>query len=183
MEIEQASRTNKSFGATINSSPTPSLQITMRRGSATVQLQQRSTFTETIDGQPLEVISTLDMGLGATTTTYRFGADGIEKHAPGASAAEKLPSIEGDWLTPAALERYVQDQIAQGRRAHRGENGRLHPLPNTLRHEDADRRAGTGGGLWKNRARDRLGSDPVADAGSGDQRVCRPAGPRCGKPP
>lgn len=107
------------------------LKITMRRGSATVPLYQRSTFSETIDGQPLEGTSTLNMGLGAATTTYRFGADWIEKHSAGARKAEQLPPIDGKWLTPQALERHVQDQITQGadRIEARTVDFSLHPIP------------------------------------------------------
>lgn len=95
---------------------TNEMQIALKRGPIAVEIQQKQAFTETADAKPVEATSTVKMGAMAMTSAYRFTDEGIEVTSGQGGQTQKrvMPKIAGEWLTPAAAQRYVEAQIAGG---------------------------------------------------------------------
>ncbi|MFI4860001.1 MAG: transglutaminase family protein [Phycisphaerales bacterium JB063] len=66
----------------------------------------RTVWLETADLQPISVTSESSAGTEVVRQTYTITADGVElvSEQAGRTTTRTLPAIEGDWLTPVALE-------------------------------------------------------------------------------
>ncbi len=103
------------------------MQMSLRRGPVALPITIRSTFEETANGRPIEASVVQSFGQMQTTQRLRFGNEtmqfttqqaGMEQtqqlplprvNAPGAKAAGAL-----GWLTPAGIQRYVEQRLAAG---------------------------------------------------------------------
>lgn len=95
---------------------TNQMQISVRRGPMAIRIEQSQRFEETVAGEPLEAASMLKMGAMAMNYAYRFTPQGIEvtSEQGGQKQVRTLPPVQGQWFTPAAAQRHVQQQIEQG---------------------------------------------------------------------
>lgn len=92
------------------------LKIVMSRAGTRIEIAVGSSFVETAEGEPIEAGSSLNMGGVPIETTAVFGEKAIEVTAGqrGRTTTRMEKPIEGDWLPPAAMGRYVEAQLAAG---------------------------------------------------------------------
>lgn len=94
------------------------MRLEIRRGAISIAMKLGTSFLETRAGEPLEMVSVQDLGVGQETRiVYRFEDDGVvvERSAPGAAAwVQRRPRPEGGWLTPARAEARTAGAIAGG---------------------------------------------------------------------
>lgn len=88
------------------------LQVSIRRGPVALSVTSVTTFIETADGEPIEATSELNMGGGPMRTQYKFTDSGITALQAGQSRA--IDPIPGEWMPPAAVDRYVEEEMAEG---------------------------------------------------------------------
>lgn len=90
--------------------------LTFARSGAGMTISMASVFEETIDGRPLRVTTTQGMGaMGETKTVMTFEGDvgHLTTTMMGAEQKQDL-HVGSDWLTPAAMNRFVVEQRAAG---------------------------------------------------------------------
>ena len=93
------------------------IHIEVARGPASISVELDSSFTETYDGKPFEMVTTQELGAAPVTKTFRWQKDGTIKVAVETndeSTLSTLDPIPGDWLTPAAARRVVAQYLADG---------------------------------------------------------------------
>ena len=88
----------------------------VRRGRVTMRIQQRMRFVETVQGEPIEAESTMQLGKLPIVKTMRFEADHIKltSRQGQREQAQTQPRSDKDWLPPAAAQRYAEKRIAEG---------------------------------------------------------------------
>jgi len=95
-----------------------SVKLVMGRAGAEVSIEVESGFAETPQGVPVEATSKINMGGMPMTSVVRFdGFDGpveIVTGQAGRNSSSTRPAIEGKWFPPAAMQRYVQEQLTHG---------------------------------------------------------------------
>lgn len=97
--------------ATITSESEMLLQI--KRGAVEIRVKVNTEFVETLEGKAVSMTSSMEMGSPAVEQKYVFKEDGVERTitSKGKATTAMLPKIEGEWLTPAAAERYVAQRL------------------------------------------------------------------------
>ena len=92
------------------------MHIELRRVKAITAIEFVSRFDETDDGQPIQSVVTLNMGLKNTTTTMRYMPTTVEivVEQLGQQQRRVVDRPKQHWLPPAAAVRYVKEQIAAG---------------------------------------------------------------------
>lgn len=92
------------------------VKIVMARAGTRVEIAVGSEFVETADGEPIEASSSLNMGGVPIVSRAEFGETEIKLTSGqrGRTTTTTNPPIEGDWLPPAAMGRYVERQLADG---------------------------------------------------------------------
>lgn len=92
------------------------VKIVMARAGTRIEIAVGSSFIETAEGQPIEASSTLNMGGVPIVSRAEFGEKAIKLTAGqnGRTTTTMKKPIEGDWLPPAAMSRYVEAQLAAG---------------------------------------------------------------------
>ena len=91
------------------------MNVSLKRGDVTIDIEQSLSFTESVDGKPIEATSTVNMGAMPMTQRIVFGDNGMEiTGGQNATASRKLPSLKEAWLPPAAVQRHVEQQLAAG---------------------------------------------------------------------
>lgn len=91
--------------------------FSLKRGPISVDVRIESQFVETRDGKPVSMRSFQRMAKIPMETTYTFLPDGVRVVSVQGTAEpiEKIePLPEGEWLTPAAAERFVKARRAAG---------------------------------------------------------------------
>lgn len=91
--------------------------FSLKRGRVSIDVRIESQFVETADGKPVTMRSFQQMATIPMETTYQFTPEGVRvRTMQGAGEPiEKLePLPEGEWLTPAAAERFVKARRAAG---------------------------------------------------------------------
>jgi len=86
------------------------------RSTAVVAVDMESRFVESRDGRPIEAWSRKVLGSQPLLTSYDFQPESVvvvTEHR-GESRRQEMAWPEGDWLAPAALERYLQERIEEG---------------------------------------------------------------------
>jgi len=96
---------------------TTDTQLKIGRGDAQVEVAMTMSFEETADGKPVRLESRQKMATRATTSTYEFLPDKIVSTSTegGKEMKKDLPLPTGEWLTPAATERFVNAERKAGK--------------------------------------------------------------------
>lgn len=92
------------------------VNLTVRRGLVELAVVQDMRFVETLQGKPVEAVSTVKLGTMPMTTTMRFDDDAIEvaTQQMGGEQVQRFPAPEQNWLPPVAGQRYIEERIAAG---------------------------------------------------------------------
>jgi transglutaminase-like putative cysteine protease len=90
--------------------------MSLKRGESVVPVALSSEFTESADAKPIRMRSETKLGTMPTIDDYVWKPDGVEvtHTVAGAKQEEKKPLPEGDWMTPMAMGKYIEDKIAAG---------------------------------------------------------------------
>lgn len=89
------------------------MQISVSRGETPLSLRVSTFFVETLDAEPREMGMHFEMGAAPIETQWRFLPGGVERWMEGERVAVE-PSPPAGWLTPAAAEKAVRRQRAEG---------------------------------------------------------------------
>jgi transglutaminase-like putative cysteine protease len=86
------------------------------RGEQKVRISMESEFVETLEGKPIRMKSRQMQGQAPLEQEYTFRDNDIEvtTRQAGQSSTSTMPSIQGDWLTPAAAERESERAFKAG---------------------------------------------------------------------
>lgn len=92
------------------------VKIVMARAGTRVEIEIGSSFVESAQGEPITASSTMTMGGQPIVTEVEFGekAMKVTSGQSGRMNTTMQRPIEGDWMPPAALGRYVAAQLAAG---------------------------------------------------------------------
>ncbi len=92
------------------------VKIVMARAGTRIEIEVASAFVESAEGQPISASSTVTMGGRPMVTEVEFGDKSLKVTTgqAGRMTTQMKPPIEGDWMTPAAMGRYIQQQLAAG---------------------------------------------------------------------
>lgn len=109
-------QTEERKGDSIVSSSDMSFDI--NRGAMKISISMQSSFTETAEGKPVAMRSVQNMGLKPMTQEFEFKADGVHLTTlQGDQRSERtLATPAGDWLTPAAADRFMTQRFKSGAR-------------------------------------------------------------------
>lgn len=93
-------------------------RISIRRGEDGLDITQQLQFVETNQGEPLRAVSTMGLGRSPVQTTYVFAEAGIEMTIVQGDQKRVayLPPVAGFWLTPAAAQRFTEQQMQAGQK-------------------------------------------------------------------
>lgn len=92
------------------------VKIVMARAGTRIEIEVASAFVESAEGQPISANSTVTMGGMPIVTEVEFGDKALKVTTgqAGRMNTQMKPPIEGDWMTPAAMGRYIEQQLAAG---------------------------------------------------------------------
>ncbi|MEM9419763.1 MAG: transglutaminase-like domain-containing protein [Planctomycetota bacterium] len=91
-------------------------KIVMARGGTRLEIEVAQGFVESAEGEPIRASSSMSMGGLPMVTEVEFGEKAMKVSTGQAGRMQttmKRP-IEGDWLPPAAMGRYVEEQLEAG---------------------------------------------------------------------
>lgn len=91
--------------------------FTLKRGPVSVDIRMETGFVEKADGTPVSMRSFQRMAKVPMETTYTFTPEGVRVstvQGAGKPIESLEPLPEGEWLTPAAAERFVKARRAAG---------------------------------------------------------------------
>lgn len=82
------------------------MSFTIRRESQSVTIATHTTFVESADHTPISMRSIQSIGADPTDTLYEFKPDGVRMTTVTKIGRQStmLPPIEGEWLTPSAID-------------------------------------------------------------------------------
>lgn len=94
------------------------MHLEIKRGAIAIKVLMQTEFVETVGGKPVSMSSSQVLGAMATKTVTTFSdAEMVTTTTVGDQTTTKTtPTPKGDWLTPAAGERYVKGELAKGAR-------------------------------------------------------------------
>jgi len=93
------------------------MEMKLARGPVDVEISIETKFIETVDGEPIEMMTRQDLGaMGTTTSRYVWDAEGILQitEQMGRTTEKRHPFPEGEWLTPAEMHRFIAARLAAG---------------------------------------------------------------------
>ncbi len=92
------------------------MKMSIGRMGQSVDIDMRTEFVETADGEPVSMLNVQDMGLYTIETRYAFKEDGVEVTSvqAGRETTKTQPRPEGDWLTPGEVHRFVAKRLEAG---------------------------------------------------------------------
>lgn len=92
------------------------MNLSVARGGSTLQITLKSSFVETPDGKPGTATSIINMGGVPIVTEMTFHDDHIAVRTSQGGRTSEItrPLPEVAWLTPAAGQRYVKEQLDAG---------------------------------------------------------------------
>ncbi|MEM6853930.1 MAG: transglutaminase-like domain-containing protein [Planctomycetota bacterium] len=92
------------------------VKLVMARAGTRMEIEIASSFVESAAGEPIQASSTMSMGGLPLVTEVEFGekAMKVSSGQGGRMNTTMQRPIEGDWLPPAAMARYVKEQLAAG---------------------------------------------------------------------
>lgn len=90
--------------------------LEIRRGDIALRIETMSTFTETLDGKPIEAVSVQKISKMATTTRLKFepGKVTIITEQGKQKNERSVMASNQPWMTPAALSRYLKAELDKG---------------------------------------------------------------------
>lgn len=90
--------------------------LVIRRGEIALRIETMGTFTETVDGKLVEAVSVQKISKMATTTrlTFEPGKVTIVTEQGKQRNERSVMASSQPWMTPAALSRYLRDELAKG---------------------------------------------------------------------
>ncbi|MBB6428796.1 transglutaminase-like domain-containing protein [Algisphaera agarilytica] len=91
-------------------------KLVMARGGTRLEIEVTQGFVESAQGEPIRASSSMSMGGLPMVTEVEFGEKAMKVSSGQAGRMQttmKRP-IEGDWLPPAAMGRYVEQQLEAG---------------------------------------------------------------------
>lgn len=98
-------------GDTITTISDTRLQI--KRGPLEMKVRMGSEFVETLDGKPISMKSIQELGSVPIEQSYVFLDDALERTTKqgGKTTTAKIEKPKGEWLTPAAADRFVKERM------------------------------------------------------------------------
>lgn len=95
---------------------TTEMRFELGRGDAAIRMGMTSEFVETRAGKPVSMRKSNIEGKATRTQSWRFVEDGVEVESEegGRVQRSKKPRPEGNWLAPAAAERYAVSKFLEG---------------------------------------------------------------------
>ena len=83
------------------------------RMKTNMQIKMQTEFVETPEGKPISMKSVQELGSVPIEQNYLFKEDGLERTTTqnGQTTNAKLAKPEGEWLTPAAAERFIKERM------------------------------------------------------------------------
>lgn len=93
------------------------MNIQMKRGAMTIKLAMTSEFVETTEGKPVKLVSTQSFGAAAMKVEKFYGEKDVRtvRSQMGQKSEDVAPLPAGEWLTPAAAERFMEKELAAGK--------------------------------------------------------------------
>lgn len=89
------------------------MTLSIKRQADALKLSASTEFVETVQGRPVSMSSRLTLGPAPMTATYTWAGDSVEVRQNGGSPT-LVPAPKGDWLTPAAAERFSAERLKAG---------------------------------------------------------------------
>lgn len=91
-------------------------RLAIRRGDVSVEIRTDYEFVETEDGQPIEMRTSQALGGQPVKHRYVFEGDEVRvtTEQQGRTTESTVPRPGGEWLTPAAAGRYLEQRMASG---------------------------------------------------------------------
>lgn len=88
-------------------------QLHIKRGQLELKVRMAYEFVESPDGKPISMKSIQELGSVPIEQTYVFLDDGLERTTTqgGKTTTAKIEKPRGDWLTPAAADRFVKERM------------------------------------------------------------------------
>lgn len=131
-------------------SSTSEMTIKIKRGPTEVGISVKSETVETTDGKPVSMKSTQSMGADPVETLYSYedGKFTVTTEQAGRKTVTEKPYPPGEWMTPAAASRYVEEQIRKGEKSItvRTVDPMSGPEPVTMTHKIFEKQKLTVGG-------------------------------------
>jgi hypothetical protein len=94
------------------------MQLDLKRGPIALAISMESSFIETADGKPISMTAVKKMGATPIVETYTFKPDGslelTSRQGDAAPHVTQVPKPDGEWLAPAAADRYVTEKFKSG---------------------------------------------------------------------
>ncbi|GAB4548063.1 MAG: hypothetical protein Tsb0013_08380 [Phycisphaerales bacterium] len=92
------------------------MHMTIARGVQPIEIEVRSEFIETPQGEPLRMRSYQSFGLSPLETRYVFTDEGVKVTTlqNGRRTTKMQDTPEGDWLTPGEVTRFVRTRMRAG---------------------------------------------------------------------
>jgi transglutaminase-like putative cysteine protease len=94
------------------------MEFEIKRGAISIPVRIETRFIERGDGEPVSMWSLQKLGAAPVEVAYTFRAEDVlvETTQNGATTQETKPRPTGEWLTPAAAERFVEAARVRGDR-------------------------------------------------------------------
>lgn len=95
---------------------TNSMMFSIERGAVPITMEMNTVTIETRDGKPVSVHLRQVMGQQPLETTWEFTAEGVKETTQqgGRETVRERPRPEGEWLTPRAIKRFMQEKLKAG---------------------------------------------------------------------
>jgi hypothetical protein len=102
-----------------NRATTQEIVFNLSRAGTKIEVTMKTGFVETAQGKPVSMSLDQNLGLMHIQTDFEFTDDGVlEKTRQGDVVRSiKHPKIEGDWLTPSAIDKLVQAKLKGGEKS------------------------------------------------------------------
>lgn len=93
--------------------------FTMARAGQNIQITMSTGFVENADGSPASMSMAQNLGLMKLSSKFEFTPEGVveESDQAGVKTRTVHPKIEGEWLTPSRVEKFVSEKLGAGEKA------------------------------------------------------------------
>jgi hypothetical protein len=95
------------------------MHLSFGRGGQRATVGIETSFLESEEHEPIEMIMTQRLGQAPVTSRFVFTGDGIELTTvnAGQEFTQTMPLPEGEWLTPVQAYAFIEEQLEQGAEA------------------------------------------------------------------
>lgn len=92
---------------------TSDTRLLIKRGALEMKVRMASEFVETVEGKAISMKSVQELGSVPIEQEYVFKEDGLERRTRqgGKTTTAMLEKPKGEWMTPGAAERYIQERM------------------------------------------------------------------------